>query len=307
MKHTYKPLVSVVIPVFNGAAYLVEAMTSIQKSTYRNFEVLLIDDGSSDTSKEVCQLLAEKYKNVRFFDFAKNKGLGRVLNFALKHANGKYICRLNQDDKMLPHRLATQVEFLQKNPKVVAVGSSIRLFDARGRKQIVRFLATDEQIKQVWYIVSPFADPSVMYRKDVALAAGGYDQNYWPADDTHLWYRMGMRGSLANIQKPVVNVRWHDKAASVFFFRKLAMRTYKMHLWTNKHIKAASWYVHLFWICQLISGLLFSPHFNWGVYRVMKRGINAYEDRRARLVQTMKTINVAAVKIQPKKLSLSGV
>ena len=302
-----QPLVSIVIPVFNGAAFLLEAMESIQKSTYRNFEVLLIDDGSSDMSKEVCRLLAEKYKNVRFFDFTKNKGLGRVLNFALKHANGKYICRLNQDDNMLPHRLATQVAFLRKNETVVAVGSSIRLFDEHGNKQIVRFLPTDEQIKQVWYIVSPFADPSVMYRKDVALKAGGYDQDYWPADDTHLWYRMGMKGKLANIQKPVVNVRWHDKAASVFFFRKLALRTYKMHLWTNQHIKQAPWYIHVYWLCQLIAGLTLSPQINWGAYRVMKKIINAYEDRTGRVTKAIKQINVAAVKPHPKKLSLSGV
>ena len=118
-----KPLVSVIIPVFNGASYLVEAVDSVQKSTFRNFEIILVDDGSTDQSVMICKMLAEKYNNLCYFSFKKNKGLGRVLNFALKKAEGTYICRLNQDDHMLPNRMSKQIKLLSDNPNVVAVGS----------------------------------------------------------------------------------------------------------------------------------------------------------------------------------------
>jgi len=280
-----KPLVSVVIPVFNGASFLVEAVSSVQKSTYKHFEILLIDDGSTDQSKTICRMLDRQYKNVRYYNFNKNRGLGRVLNFALKKAHGTYICRLNQDDRILPNRLATQVDYLESHPDVVALGSSIKLFDDHGNHQIVRYLKDDAKIKDVWYLVSPFSDPSVMYRKSVALEVGGYDQHFWPADDTHLWYRMGMAGKLANLSKPVVEVRWHNKAASVFYFRKLAISTYKMHMWTNANIQRASLSIRLFWICQLIAGLTLPPEVNWKTYRIIKHMINAYESHKKQVMR----------------------
>lgn len=300
------PLVSVVIPVFNGAGYLEEAVESVQRSFYRTFEVLLIDDGSTDKSRDICRRLTEKYKNVRFFDMKVNRGLGRVLNFALKNARGTYIARLNQDDRMLPHRLQTQVNFLEKHPETTAVGSTIRLFDNQGHTQIVRFLANDEDIKRMWYIVSPFSDPSVMYRKDVAIAAGGYDQEFWPADDTHLWYRMGMRGKLANIQKPLVEVRWHDGAASVRFFRRLALKTFQMHQWTHENVHAAGWLVQFYWIVQLIAGYTLSPQTNWNIYRKLKKLIAYADDRRKRLAEITAKMPVPMVTIHPRKLSVSG-
>lgn len=276
MKKQYKkkPLVSVVIPVFNGADFLEETITSVQKSTFKDFEVLLIDDGSTDHSRKICHRLEKRYSNVTFYPFNKNKGLGRVLNFALSNAKGRYIARINQDDRMLPFRLQTQVDYLETHPDVVALGSCIKLFANKNTSQIITFLEKDEDIKRVWHIVSPFSDPSVMYVKSVATKAGGYKQKYWPADDTHLWYRMGLLGKLANLQKPVVEVRWHDEAASVAHFKKLAISTYHMHRWANTHVSKAPLPVQLFWIIQLVCGLALSPHFNWGMYRVMKKVIN---------------------------------
>lgn len=301
------PFVSVVIPVFNGSEYLEEAVESIQRSTYRDFEVLLIDDGSSDTSKHICHNLEKKYPNVRFFDFTVNRGLGRVLNFALKNARGKYICRLNQDDRMLPNRIETQVRYLQSHPQVTAVGSWIRLFENNGNEQILKFLAKDADIKSIWYLVSPFSDPSVMYRKDMAVKVGGYVQAMWPADDTHLWYRMGMAGKLANIQKPLVEVRWHEGAASVKYFRKLAVSTYRMHRWTLDNVGPASPLTVLYWLVQLAAGYILPPQINWNIYRYIKRLIAFYEDRKDRLAANRYTAMINSVMPQPKKLSVSGV
>lgn len=307
-KPVLRPVVSVVIPIFNGANHLVEAVGSVQKSTYRKFEILLVDDGSTDQSKMLCRMLARRYKNVRFYDFPRNKGLGRVLNFALEKARGRYICRLNQDDRTLPNRIGTEVRYLDRRPDVVAVGSWIRLFDNTGNTQILKFIKDDAEIKRLWYIVSPFSDPSVMYRKSVALAAGGYFQSMWPADDTHLWYRLGTRGKLANIRRPLVEVRRHPDAASVKYFRTLAQSTFRMHLWTDQFLTRAPWYVHVFWITQYIAGMTLTPEINWSVYRGIKRIIALYEDHLRRVRTKIKTVTtiVAPVMNQPKRLSLSG-
>ena len=264
-------LVSVIIPVFNGASFLVEAVDSIQKSNFRDFEILLINDGSTDNSKMLCKILEEKYANLRFFDFEKNQGLGRVLNFALKEARGNYICRLNQDDHMLPHRMARQVEFLESHPEIVAVGSHITHFFDDGTKEILKYLETDEEIKKIWHIVGPFSDPSVMYRRDVAMKVGGYEQSFWPVDDTHMWYKMGKEGKLANIQEPLVEVRWHDKAGSVYYFREMAWQIYRVRRWAHHNVSKSPLWVQLFWIIQLAAGMILTPKMNWKVYRLIKK------------------------------------
>lgn len=283
-----KPFVSVIIPVFNGAFYLEETISSIQKSTYKHYEIILVDDGSTDHSREVCRKLQKQYPNVHFYRFSKNKGLGRVLNFALKKAKGEYICRINQDDRMLPHRMETQVAFLAQNSDVVAVGSHIKLFDKNSNSTIVEFLERDEDIKKVWLMLSPFSDPSVMYRKTAAIKAGGYDQSYWPADDVHLWYRMGNLGKLANIQKPLVEVRWHKEAGSIKFFRRNTLVTYKLHRWANRNIAKAPFLIQAFWLGQLICGLTLPPSFNWAVYRILKKVVNT--------ISTTKIIDLALPK-----------
>lgn len=272
-------LVSVIIPVFNGASYLVEAVDSVQKSIFKNFEILLINDGSTDNSKMVCQMLEEKYENLHFYDFKDNRGLGKVLNFSLKKAQGEFICRLNQDDRMLPKRMGIQVEFLQNNPSIVAVGSHIRHFFDNGITETLKYLESDQEIKKIWHIVGPFADPSVMYRKEVALSVGGYNQDFWPVDDTHLWYKIGMKGKLANIQEPLVEVRWHEKAGSVFYFREMAWQIFRVRRWAHKNVKKSSIFIQLFWAAQLISGLILSPKFNWKIYRIIKRAISFFSQK----------------------------
>lgn len=306
----HTPVVSVIIPVFNGAKFLREAVSSVMKSTYKNFEILLIDDGSSDKSKQICHELERKYKgSIRFFPMHKNNGLGRVLNFALKKAKGKFIARLNQDDITLPHRIKTEIEYLKKHKDVVAVGSWNRLFDEKGNTQILQYLPTDADIKNVWLLVSPFSDPTTMYRKNVAIRVGGYIQSYWPADDTQLWYRMGLVGKLANIQKPLVNVRWHKDAGSVKYFRRMAVVTYRMHRWAHNRVQRAPWYVQAWWIMQYLAGLLLPPQLNWRIYWKIKQMIAAYNAARHSLARAVTKHTAMAVNVinQPSTAKRSGV
>jgi glycosyltransferase involved in cell wall biosynthesis len=299
------PLVTVLIPVFNGASYLKEAVLSVLKSTYKNIEILLVDDGSLDSSKKLCKSLEKIYPNVHFYGFLKNQGQGVALNFGIKKANGVYICRLNQDDVMLPNRIATQVKYLTSHPDVVALGSSITLVEPDGHSQIVHFLENDAEIRKMWLVISPFADPSVMFKKDVALKVGGHDQSYWPANDTQLWIKMAQFGKLANIKEPLVRVLYHPKAASVHHFKKLAQITYKFHLWMDQNIQPAPFYIKLFWLGELIAGLYLSPNFNWAFYRLLKKIVYfaaAFFDR----LHQIKLPAVAKVKIQPSMAKVSG-
>ncbi len=266
------PFVSVVIPVYNGAKYLEQAVQSVLKSTYRNFEILLIDDGSKDSSKRLCDELAHRYpERISFYPFAKNKGLGRVLNFALKKAKGELICRINQDDQMYPDRISKQVAFLLEHPDVVLVGSWLLVEDEQGNRRINRFLAHDRDLKNTWLSLSPCWDAAVMYRKTIALETGGYDQKFWPADDLHMWYKLGLKGKIANIQEPLVRVKFHADAVSVKKHTKHMVSLYAVHRWAHRNVQNAPLGTQLFWVGQLTAGYLFPATFNWFIYRYIKQ------------------------------------
>ncbi len=280
-----RSLVSVVIPIYNGASFLNDAVLSVFKSTYKNFEVLLIDDGSKDKSKILCHQLEKKYKHLHFYSFKKNKGLGRVLNFALKKAKGEYICRINQDDMMHPTRIAKQVAFMTTHPDVVLVGSWLKVHDDDGSIRINRFIETDEEIRQTWLSLSPCWDASVMYRTQVARAVGGYDQSYWPADDLHMWYRLGKVGCIANLQEPLTSIRFHGGATSMKHHREHMMATYRAHRFAHIHVHRAPWHTQLFWIAQLLAGYVLPARFNWWAYRILKQHL-FYAHRGIRHIRT---------------------
>lgn len=270
MKKQRQPLVSVVIPVYNGSLFVEQAVASVKKSTYKNFEILLIDDVSTDKSKEICLRLERKYKNLKFYSFNRNKGLGRVLNFALKKARGKYICRINQDDVMHPTRISKQVRFLEASPKVVLVGSWLLVEDEQGRARINKYLECDTEIRKTWLKLSPCWDAAVMYRKQAAIEVGGYQQKFWPADDLHMWYRLGKVGKIANLQEPLTKIKFHTGAVSMRYHRKHMEATFAVHRWAHQHVARASFLIQLYWVGQLVAGYLFPAWFNWYIYRLLK-------------------------------------
>ncbi len=307
-KNTKKPVVSVIIPVFNGAHFLEETVRSVQKSTYKRFEILLVDDGSTDHSKKVCKKLTKRYHNVRFYNFPRNRGLGRVLNFALARARGEFICRINQDDLMHPDRIALQTAYLQKRADIVAVGSSVKLFTQEGMQKTIRYLTTDDEIRKTWLVVSPFADPAVMYRKKTALDVGGYDQKYWPADDIHLWYRMGKIGKLANLYRPLTHMRIHSKTASNLYFRTQIIRTYQVHRWAHEWITPAPITTQVFWIVQLLAGLTLPAGVIYQIYYFLKQAINTIHEWTMRLEKYRANSKMLkTVTAKPAKLRISGV
>jgi glycosyltransferase involved in cell wall biosynthesis len=267
------PKVTIVIPVFNGANLVRETVESVQKSTYTDFEVLLINDGSSDKSEEVCMELADRYShNTIFHSFKQNEGLAHTLNFGLEYARGEYIARLNQDDIVRPDRIEKQVAFLDSNPKVVAVGSWIRLFDNEDNQvAILKFMPTDKAIRKHWLVTGPFSDPTVMYRKQPAIDVGGYEQKYWPADDTQMWYKLGKIGELANIQEVLVDVRWHGSAGSLKYMGKMAWSLYKAHRFAHRNVQKASILVQIYWVLQLIGNRILPPRLSWWIYRQLKK------------------------------------
>lgn len=266
------PLVTVLIPVYNGTKFLNEAIRSVLKSSYKNYEIVLVDDGSTDTSKEKCLKFASTLHHVSYYGFKKNKGMTRCLNFGVKKAKGKYIARLNQDDIMMPDRLAKQVTFLEQNHDYVIVGGAVQLFtDENPHFDTLIFPHSDEQIRRQWMLFSPYSDPAVMYRKDAWKKTEGYSQYFWPADDVHMWYQLGLIGKLANLDSVLTKVRWHEACGSLKSHRLQIKKTWQVHNWAAEMIQKPTFSERIFWYGQLFAGTFFSPRFNWYIYRILRK------------------------------------
>lgn len=218
-----QPVVSVVLPVFNAAAYLAEAIASMLGQSLRAIELIVIDDGSTDESGRIAAEHAARDGRVRVIS-RENRGLTRSLNEGLAAARANYVAIMNADDVSLPDRLARQAAFLDRHPRVAAVGGQVRLMMADGSLgPATRLPLSPAAVRTTLATISPFAHPAVMLRREQALAAGGYRPQIEPAEDLDLWLRLAERHDLANLPDEVLRYRLHAGQATATAFEAVAI------------------------------------------------------------------------------------
>jgi glycosyltransferase involved in cell wall biosynthesis len=198
MSHT-KPKISVILPVYNGQDYLAEAIDSVLSQSFSDFELIVINDGSSDGSAAII----EKWDDprVRFYQ-QSNKGLAATLNRMILLAKGLYIARQDQDDVSLPSRFERQVAFLDANPDVGMVGTSAEIWVGNERtNRFLRHPTDDAALKFGLLFDNHFVHSSVMIRQSVFERIGGYSEDFsrQPPEDYELWSRVMKKYMLANL------------------------------------------------------------------------------------------------------------
>jgi Glycosyl transferase family 2 len=209
------PRVSVVMSVFNGQAFLTEAVESILAQTFSHFEFIIIDDGSTDSTPALLAQYAKRDDRVRVFP-QKNIGRAESLNRGIGLSGSTYIARMDGDDIALPKRLEEQVHFLERHPDVGLLGGAYEMFGTNGRVlRTVRLPLEDSEIRAAMLRDNPICHPAVMMRKDVVLASGGYRKALLDADDYDLWLRMAERTRLANLDEVVLRYRIHANQVSI--------------------------------------------------------------------------------------------
>jgi glycosyltransferase involved in cell wall biosynthesis len=200
------------MPVYNAAQYLDEAVESILGQTLRDFEFVIIDDGSTDASGEMLDGYAKMDGRITVFH-QENERIVASLNLGLRASVGKYIARMDADDISVPERLETQVAFMERHPKVGLCGSACRLFG--GRSGVTRPKTTSEEIK-AWLLFGPgIAHPTVMMRRDLVIRHGlYYDSEFEQAEDYELWVRFAQHCEIANIPEPLLLYRMSENQAT---------------------------------------------------------------------------------------------
>lgn len=207
------PQVSVVIPVWNGERYLREAIESVLSQDLGSFELVVVDDGSTDGTSAILKEYANDSR-VRVHRQA-NQGLVAALNAGIQLARSGYIARLDADDISMPGRLTAQLRHLESHPEVLAIGGAIELIDAEGHKigrrnyPVGRHEATSGMLKGC-----TLAHPAVMMRKDAVLKVGGYRACFQHAEDYDLWLRFIERGPVDNLAEVMIKYRIHPEGVT---------------------------------------------------------------------------------------------
>lgn len=200
-------LVSVIMPVYNAERYLKEAVDSILQQSYRNFEFIIINDGSSDDSAKI--LDAYDDKRIKRVSFEHNKGLIEALNTGIKLAEGHLVARMDADDISLPKRLEVQVAAFQNNPLLLACDTDYyNLFEDGSRKLSPGTLHGDA-LKASLLFTTCFCHPAVMMRNVFANKANVYNAGFTLVEDYKLWCDLAADGEFEHISEPLLLYRSH--------------------------------------------------------------------------------------------------
>lgn len=206
------PRISVILPVYNGAEFLAEALASVLGQTFRDFEVWVIDDASTDGSAAV----AEGFRDprVRVVRHERNRRLPATLNHGLDLARGEFVARMDADDVCLPGRFARQAAFLDAHPEIGLCGTWVRLFGA-GPERIRKYPVSPEAVEAFRHFHCPFGHPTVMVRRSLFETHRlRYDSNAAAVEDFELWTRLLQWTRGANLPEVLLEYRLHETSVT---------------------------------------------------------------------------------------------
>jgi glycosyltransferase involved in cell wall biosynthesis len=209
------PKISVLLPVFNAEKFLKESIESILNQTFKDFELIVINDGSIDNSENIIQSYTDS--RIRYIRNETNLGLIKTLNIGIELSEGKYIARMDADDICSLNRFEKQYNFLEQNTDVVLCGSWVKRIDEFGNvKGKIRRIDTNELIRANMLFTTPFIHPTVMIRKEV-LAGNLYNTEAKHCEDLELWVRLSQISEYQfyNLPNYLLFYRIHSSNVSV--------------------------------------------------------------------------------------------
>ena len=224
---------TVIVPVHNGMPFLKETIQSILNQTYRDFHLLIIDDGSTDGSSEYLKTLTDSRIEIRH---QSNMGLPASLNQAISSSDSKLIARLDQDDVALPSRLQEQVDFLDSHPDYACVLSNISRITESGKKEFSSYGAVllGEVNDYRSAVYGSIVHSTICFRRESFLALGGYRSSLYPVDDYDFLLRFEETYKAAVINKALVKYRIHAKSETFKTFNEMEFKTRYVEKMANR-------------------------------------------------------------------------
>lgn len=211
-----KPFVSVFIPVYNSEKFLSQAIESVLSQTYNNFELIIIDDGSTDKSYQISKKYLKLDSRIRLFKNDKNMGVGFTFNRAIGESKGNFIARMDSDDVMVCNRLEKQIDFMKKNRDIVCLGSWMK--EINEKNEIIGERITPlfhRQIYEKMFYEMAIQNPSLMINKNLVPENFEWCKTDGILDDLDLLFKLLQFGKFANINDYLMLYRIHDNNLSL--------------------------------------------------------------------------------------------
>jgi glycosyltransferase involved in cell wall biosynthesis len=214
-------LVSMVIAVHNGERFLKEAVDHALAQTYPHLEIIIVNDGSTDSTKVILDQIHDS--RVRVIHCEKNQGAANALNIGIKEARGEWIAIQDADDNSYPNRIEEQVNYIHQHPSLVGVGTLINCISGdvdvpdeayEGTKNYKNSIIKRKGIRKVIYFSCPLTHSSVMFSKPVFKKVGGYDSTFNIAYDYDLWLKLLEKGDMELVPKVLIDYRIHRGSLS---------------------------------------------------------------------------------------------
>ena len=254
-------LISVVMSVYNGEANIRETIDSILAQSFKDFEFIIINDASTDSTNQILEEYQQKDSRIVLLKNSQNLGLTKSLNKAISYAQGKYIARIDAGDISLPQRLQKQVDYMKSHPDIGLLGTAARivsqLSEDDGIETDIIYDANHEEILRLMRRKNPFIHPTVMFKTDLFRSLGGYDESFIVLQDSELWTRMIQKTQVCNLQSVLVIVPMYPSSISIANNNKQLRAAIRLHI---KKIKwnICPWYYSVYILKYLL--LLIIPN-----------------------------------------------
>lgn len=216
--------ISVIMPVYNGEKYLNEAIDSILCQTFYDFEFIIINDSSTDNTENIIKSYNDE--RIVYIKNETNLGVAGTLNVGLKMAKGEYIARMDADDISLPNRFETQINFMENNPDVAVIGSSVEFIGSKSG--IFEYSETIDHSKIDLIFCSCLAHPSVVIRKSVIDEGFLYDNEFDKVEDYYLWIKISEKYKLCSLKDVLVKYRIHENQITQNYSDEYKHKFYKV-------------------------------------------------------------------------------
>lgn len=208
------PTLSIIMPVYNAEAYMREAVESILAQTYTDFELIIVEDGSTDNSPEIIESFTDSRIQRLYND--GNKGIVYTRNRGMANARGRYIAPFDADDIAHPEKFAKQIQFLEDNPGYGLLGTWAKLIDKNGKplREKWKVNAPPERIPSILLFRNYFVQSSVVLRRE-AIPPGGYEKGFDAVEDYRMWTKIATRWKVWNYTEYLVKYRIHEQGISM--------------------------------------------------------------------------------------------
>ncbi len=266
------PAISVLLSVYNSEKYVAIAIESILNQTFADFELIIVDDRSTDSSWDIVQRYAKQDKRIIVFRNEVNLGGCNTLIKGLEFCTGKYYARLDNDDWSYPDRLEKQFNFLEAHSDVGIVGGTMEIInkngDVIGKRE---YNLSDSEIRKKIFRYSPFSHPLVMIRKSILDKVGGYDPEYAPADDYEMYFRIGRESKFANLADVILQYRMTPGSITFNRTKKMELSTIKVrNLYKKDHSYKFSWTDQLYNWMHYLSIFVIPPKVKIYIFNLLR-------------------------------------